>query len=344
MARWTFSCRSHAVGHGGEWDGMVGHGHRRGRAAGETPSGVDFSENRVKTGAVQGDWVQMMNTAGARPFASEVTVGAQGEHTVELRSTDEAGNVEATKRSRSASTSRTRASRSSRRFVDPASGMVPLLPRFIRPQASIPTVARSPTSGSPRTAPPSGARSRGSTPRPGSNTAKATATDDEGDTTSKTVTVTATAAGRAAADRRKLGSDVTGGPAALSVKFTAHGQRPRRAKRTTSSTPGTSRRPRARSSRTRSTRTSHEGHLHRQGDGQRRQRRYGVQDGGHHRHRQPRATAAPTITGIGKVSPHTGTPDAAAVHRAERAIPRDEQAHVHVGLRRPLATATGSRP
>ncbi len=96
---WTFICKVHATYNAtsGAWVGMVGTATVTAAPAGETPSGVDFTEYRVKTGATQGDWVKASNTAAANPFASEVTVSAEGDHTVEFRSVDKAGNVEATK-------------------------------------------------------------------------------------------------------------------------------------------------------------------------------------------------------------------------------------------------------
>ena len=84
----------------------------------------------MKTGATQGDWVKTTNTGGANPFASEVTVSAEGQHTVEFRSTDKAGNVEAAK----TGGLRHRHPRSGlpviEAFADPATGAAPLQTRF----------------------------------------------------------------------------------------------------------------------------------------------------------------------------------------------------------------------
>ena len=81
----------------GSYTGMVGTAAVSAAPAGDAPSGVDYTEYRVKTGATQGDWVKAANTGAANPFASQVTVSAEGDHTVEYRSVDKAGNVEATK-------------------------------------------------------------------------------------------------------------------------------------------------------------------------------------------------------------------------------------------------------
>ncbi|WP_170179091.1 OmpL47-type beta-barrel domain-containing protein [Solirubrobacter pauli] len=86
---YTFVCRLHAAFTGGAWTGMVG----TAAVAAGGGSGVDFTEHRVDGGA----WAKATNTAAASPFASEVTVAALGRHTVEFRSVDKAGNVEATK-------------------------------------------------------------------------------------------------------------------------------------------------------------------------------------------------------------------------------------------------------
>jgi len=56
-------------------------------------SGVAKTEYRVDGG----DWVAEENEAGDDPFETSVTVSDEGEHTVEFRSTDVAGNVEETK-------------------------------------------------------------------------------------------------------------------------------------------------------------------------------------------------------------------------------------------------------
>ena len=71
-------------GPGGTYDGPVG---VRLSAAG----GAAFTEYRVDGG----EWVRSENTAGADPFVTAFTVSAEGEHVVEYRSTNAAGDVEA---------------------------------------------------------------------------------------------------------------------------------------------------------------------------------------------------------------------------------------------------------
>ena len=95
---WTFYCSLHASLRGRRVGRHGRHDQRRPRRRRpDAPTGVDYTEYRVKTGATQGDWVRTANTGGASPFASQVTVSAEGQHTVEYRSVDKAGNVEAAK-------------------------------------------------------------------------------------------------------------------------------------------------------------------------------------------------------------------------------------------------------
>ena len=56
-------------------------------------SGVDYTEYRVDGG----DWVRSDNDADADPFVTTFSVSGNGDHTVEYRSVDGAGNVEADK-------------------------------------------------------------------------------------------------------------------------------------------------------------------------------------------------------------------------------------------------------
>ena len=49
-------------------------------------SGVEYTEYRVTTNGVVGDWTKKDNTAGDSPFANELTVSSSGTHLVEFRS------------------------------------------------------------------------------------------------------------------------------------------------------------------------------------------------------------------------------------------------------------------
>jgi hypothetical protein len=51
----------------------------------------------VNTDGATGDWVQSDNTGGENPFETHFTVSEEGQHQVEYRSTDNAGNVEGIK-------------------------------------------------------------------------------------------------------------------------------------------------------------------------------------------------------------------------------------------------------
>ena len=93
---------------------------------GEQPSGVDFTEYKVNDGA----WTKATNTAAANPFASEVTVEAEGQHTVEFRSVDKAGNIEAAKTVAFGIDIPEPGTPVIEAFADPASGEAPLLTRF----------------------------------------------------------------------------------------------------------------------------------------------------------------------------------------------------------------------
>jgi hypothetical protein len=57
-------------------------------------SGVARTEYRVNTDGAEGEWQTVENTAGDDPFVTTFPVEAEGDHVVEFRSTDEAGNVE----------------------------------------------------------------------------------------------------------------------------------------------------------------------------------------------------------------------------------------------------------
>ena len=106
------------------------HRRRHGRSGRRRPSKVDYTEYRVKTGATQGGWVRTANTGGANPFASQVTISAEGDHTVEYRSVDKAGNTEATKTVSFGIDIPEPGTPVIQAFADPTSGTAPLLVRF----------------------------------------------------------------------------------------------------------------------------------------------------------------------------------------------------------------------
>ena len=214
---WTFVCRLHAAFTGGAWSGMTG-------TAAVTPagggSGVGYTEYRVDSG----DWVRNANTGGSSPFATAFTVSAEGQHTVEYRSADNAGNVEATKTLAFAIEEPEPGFPVIDAFADPRSGSAPLLVRYTStgfdPDGGTlswrwefddgtvfgPSVARTYT-------------------RPGTYTATLTATDDEGDRATKEVQVTVTAPG-VVPPTVDASSDVSAGPAPLLVGFSATGDDP----------------------------------------------------------------------------------------------------------------------
>ena len=61
------------------------------------PSGVAYTEYRVTTNGTVGDWIRVNNEADEDPFLTPVTVDEPGNHVVQFRSADNAGNVEETR-------------------------------------------------------------------------------------------------------------------------------------------------------------------------------------------------------------------------------------------------------
>ena len=55
-------------------------------------SGVDYTEYRITTDNVPGEWVRVDNESDAEPFSTSFTVEDEGEHVIQFRSADEAGN------------------------------------------------------------------------------------------------------------------------------------------------------------------------------------------------------------------------------------------------------------
>ena len=93
---WMFVCKLHSIRSEGRWTGMVTTADVE--AGGPTAgSGVDYTEYRVTTNTVPGEWVRSQNNGAANPFTTAFTVSTPGSHTIEYRSVDEAGNDEATK-------------------------------------------------------------------------------------------------------------------------------------------------------------------------------------------------------------------------------------------------------
>ncbi|MBE2317690.1 PKD domain-containing protein [Solirubrobacter sp. CPCC 204708] len=197
VGTYTFICKVHAFPdpNEGRWIGMVGTATVTAAPAGEQPSGVDYTEYRVKTGETQGDWVRANNTGTANPFASQVTVEAEGQHTVEFRSVDKAGNAETAKSVAFGIDIPEPGTPVIEAFADPTSGKAPLVSRFSAsgydpdggelsykweftdgPTVLGPIVTRTFTQA-------------------GTYTVKVTATDDEGDKSSKELTVTVSGTG-----------------------------------------------------------------------------------------------------------------------------------------------------
>ena len=66
-------------------------------ADGAEGTGVDFTEYRVNTDGDTGEWTTSENAEGDDPFVTTFEVDDEGDHVVEFRSRDAAGNLEATK-------------------------------------------------------------------------------------------------------------------------------------------------------------------------------------------------------------------------------------------------------
>ncbi|HEX6025569.1 MAG TPA: PKD domain-containing protein, partial [Solirubrobacter sp.] len=221
---WTFICRLHSSFSEGSWSGMVGTAVVVAAQATNPPSGVDYTEYRVKTGDTQGDWVRKTNDGGANPFVSSFQVTAEGSHTVEYRSVDEAGNVEATKSVAFNIDLPDPGFPVIQAFADPASGKAPLQVRF--------TATGFDPDGGPLTykwefadGTAFGWAVTRTFTTPGTYTATVTATDDEGTTSSKEVQVVVTAPD-VVPPTVEASADVSRGPAPLRVQFSAAGNDP----------------------------------------------------------------------------------------------------------------------
>ena len=118
-------CKVHSHVEIGPWQGMVGTAQVP--AGGGTPgSGVDFTEYRVTAAAGS----RSENTADEDPFETSFTVSAAGDHLVEYRSTDNAGNQEAIKSVAFSIADGDPDAPRSRAFADPSTGAAPLLVQF----------------------------------------------------------------------------------------------------------------------------------------------------------------------------------------------------------------------
>jgi len=221
---WTFFCSLHASYVGGEWDGMAGTITVEPAEVADLPSGVDFTEYRVKTGDAQGDWVRVNNTGSASPFESQVTIDEEGQHTVEYRSVDKAGNVEETKSVSFGIDFPEPGTPVIEAFADPSSGTAPLLVRFSAtgydPDGTDLTYRWEFADGSYL-----GRAVTRTFTKPGNYTATVTATDEDGESTSKEVTVTVTQKG-AQAPTLEASASATTVPAGSAVQFTAQGDDP----------------------------------------------------------------------------------------------------------------------
>jgi PKD repeat protein len=207
------------------WIGMVGTATVTAAPAGEQPSGVDYTEYRVKTGDTQGDWVKSNNTGAANPFASQVTVEAEGQHTVEFRSVDKAGNAETAKSVAFGIDIPEPGTPVIEAFADPTSGEAPLLTRFsasgFDPDGGELSYKWEFADGGTVL----GRAVTRTFTQPGTYTATVTATDDEGEKSTKEVTVTVTRGG-ALPPTVEVAADRTNVAAPAAVSFTATGNDP----------------------------------------------------------------------------------------------------------------------
>jgi plastocyanin len=190
---WTFVCKLHGFRNGeGAWQGMVG---TVDVAEGDpgTASGVASTAYRVNTNGATGEWVESENDAGDDPFETTFTVADQGDHVVEYRSTDVAGNVE-TAKSVAFSISAANRAPTVDATATPVSGTAPLTVQFgsvaADPDGDELTTTWDFGNGAGATAP--GAVYTYT--QPGTYTARVTVTDPSGATATDTVQITVQAA------------------------------------------------------------------------------------------------------------------------------------------------------
>jgi PKD repeat protein len=223
---WTYVCRLHSGFSGGQWTGMVGTAAvtEPGGGPGE-PAGVDYTEYRVNTDGGTGEWVRSENGEGDDPFATSFTVSEAGQHTVEYRSVDNAGNEEAVKSVAFGIGDTEPGAPIVRGFADPSSGAAPLHVRFsstaLDPDGG-PVSYRWSLEGVGNVLDSSFEHTFTTA---GEYTATVTVTDDEGDTASDTVTVTVGGAANQAPTVDAT-ADATSGAAPLAVRFHSLGNDP----------------------------------------------------------------------------------------------------------------------
>ncbi|HWM09645.1 MAG TPA: PKD domain-containing protein, partial [Solirubrobacteraceae bacterium] len=222
VGTWTFVCKLHSAVNEGRWQGMVGTAEVSAGSGGGEASGVDFTEYRVNTDGATGEWVRSDNAEGEDPFETAFTVEETGEHVVEYRSTDNAGNEEAVKSVDFSIADEDPDAPTVQAFADPSTGAAPLLVQF------------SATGRDPQNGPliyewdfGDGGGSVNQSPQhtytePGTYTATVTAIDGQGKTATDSVEVVVTPEGndppvvRASAAPRS-------GTAPLEVSFSAQG-------------------------------------------------------------------------------------------------------------------------
>ena len=188
--QWRYVCKIHSFVDAGQWTGMVGTVDVAAAEPG-TSSGVDFTEYRVNTGGATGEWVQSENAEGDDPFATAFTVSAEGQHQVEYRSTDNAGNAEATK-SVAFTIAGTNVAPTVTASATPTSGTAPLRVQFASQAADADGDALTTAWAFGNGATATGASPAYTYTQPGTYTARVTVTDPSGASASATVRIVVT--------------------------------------------------------------------------------------------------------------------------------------------------------
>ncbi len=218
---WTYVCKLHSFVSEGRWQGMVGTAEVEDSGSGGGASGVDFTEYRVD----EGEWVRSENGEGDDPFETTFTVTEEGDHVVEYKSTDNAGNAEDGKSVEFSIGGDDPDAPSVEGFADPATGAAPLLVQFsatgLDPQGGRLTYEWDFGDGG---------GSFNQSPQhtytaAGTYTATVTATDPQGKTGTATVGVVVTQNGNQAPQVRGI-ADPASGIAPLRVAFSAQATDP----------------------------------------------------------------------------------------------------------------------